>query len=81
MYDYKNKAGKVIVVYDADEQIAVHVVTSLVERGYDNLFMLSGGECFVYVSINAVKPFIQVLVIFSRVMNVVSTIIWVSLYG
>ncbi|XP_063720007.1 centrosomal protein of 41 kDa-like isoform X2 [Symsagittifera roscoffensis] len=48
MYDYKNKAGKVIVVYDADEQIAVHVVTSLVERGYDNLFMLSGGLKVTY---------------------------------
>ncbi|XP_075259670.1 centrosomal protein of 41 kDa-like isoform X2 [Convolutriloba macropyga] len=48
MYDYKNKAGKVIVAYDADEQIAVHVVTSLVERGYDNLFMLSGGLKVTY---------------------------------
>jgi centrosomal protein CEP41 len=48
MYDYKNKPGKVLVVYDADEQISIQVVTSLVERGYDNIFMLSGGLKVAY---------------------------------
>ena len=32
-----------IVVYDEDEKEAIVVATTLVQRGYDNLFMLSGG--------------------------------------
>jgi len=40
---FKNKPGKIIVVYDADEKIAPHVATVLVQRGIDNVIMLSGG--------------------------------------
>jgi centrosomal protein CEP41 len=40
---YKNQAGKIIVIYDDDERIAPKAATTLIQRGYDNLFMLSGG--------------------------------------
>ena len=40
----RNIPGKIIVVYDEDERIAPHAATTLVQRGYDNLFMLSGGK-------------------------------------
>jgi len=38
-----NKEGKIIVVYDEDETMAPRAATILVERGYDNVYMLSGG--------------------------------------
>ena len=49
-YDYelpcmlrlKNKLRAVIVVYDDDESIASKAATTLTQRGYDNVFMLSG---------------------------------------
>lgn len=40
---YKNQPGKIVVVYDDDEKIAPKAAQTLVERGYDNLFLLSGG--------------------------------------
>ncbi|XP_064605072.1 centrosomal protein of 41 kDa-like isoform X2 [Liolophura sinensis] len=40
---YKNQPGKIIVLYDEDERIAPKAASTLVERGYDNLFLLSGG--------------------------------------
>jgi len=45
-----NKEGKIIVVYDEDESMAPKAATVLVERGYDNVYMLSGG-------INVAKKF------------------------
>ncbi|KAM8860872.1 centrosomal protein of 41 kDa isoform 1-T1 [Synchiropus picturatus] len=43
MLDYKNAPGKVIILYDENERLAVDVATYLCEIGYKNLFMLSGG--------------------------------------
>lgn len=43
MLAFKNKADRVIVVYDYDELQAARFATTLVQRGYDNVFMLSGG--------------------------------------
>ena len=40
---YKNQPGKIIVVYDDDERVAPRAAQTLVERGYENMFMLSGG--------------------------------------
>jgi len=40
----KNQTGKIILIYDEDERIAPKAASTLVERGYDNLFMLSGGK-------------------------------------
>merc|ERR1712038_1752382 len=41
MLAYKNKSGKLIIVYDYDEAIATKFATTLIERGYENVFMLS----------------------------------------
>lgn len=43
MLAYKNQPGKIIVVYDDDERIVHNAASTLVQRGYDNLFVLSGG--------------------------------------
>lgn len=40
---FKNKPGKIIIVYDADEKICPNVATVLVQRELDNVIMLSGG--------------------------------------
>ncbi|KAG9342363.1 hypothetical protein JZ751_016865 [Albula glossodonta] len=41
--DYKNAPGKIIILYDEDERIASQAATTMCERGFENLFMLSGG--------------------------------------
>lgn len=41
--EYKNAPGKIILLYDEDERIASLAATTLCERGFENLFMLSGG--------------------------------------
>ncbi|KAJ8245428.1 hypothetical protein GJAV_G00270620 [Gymnothorax javanicus] len=41
--EYKNAAGKIIIVYDEDERMASQAATTMCERGFENLFMLSGG--------------------------------------
>lgn len=40
---YKNISHKLIIIYDEDESIAPRVASTLVQRGYDNIYMLSGG--------------------------------------
>ncbi|KAM9807662.1 centrosomal protein of 41 kDa-like [Neosynchiropus ocellatus] len=41
--DYKNVRGKIIIVYDEDETAANKVATYMSEKGFENLFLLSGG--------------------------------------
>ncbi|KAG7455771.1 hypothetical protein MATL_G00244630 [Megalops atlanticus] len=41
--EYKNVPGKIIIVYDEDERIASVAATTMCERGFENVFMLSGG--------------------------------------
>ncbi|XP_033746457.1 centrosomal protein of 41 kDa-like isoform X3 [Pecten maximus] len=48
MLAYRNQPGKIIVVYDEDETIAHEVATTLVQRFYENLFLLSGGMRVAY---------------------------------
>ena len=43
MRAFRNKPGSIILVYDEDERLASNAATILVQRGYDNIFMLSGG--------------------------------------
>uniref|UniRef100_T1IMS7 Rhodanese domain-containing protein n=1 Tax=Strigamia maritima TaxID=126957 RepID=T1IMS7_STRMM len=43
---FKNKEKKIIILYDEDETRAPKVATTLVQRGYDNVYMLSGGLKF-----------------------------------
>ncbi|GFT60507.1 centrosomal protein B [Nephila pilipes] len=40
---YRNKREEIIIVYDDDGITAIRVVNFLVERGYDNIYLLSGG--------------------------------------
>lgn len=40
---YRNKAGRIIVMYDEDERIATKAATTFAQRGFDNTFLLSGG--------------------------------------
>lgn len=47
----KNHKGKIIILYDDDERIAPQAATIMVERGYNNIFLLSGGESFVLCSL------------------------------
>ncbi|XP_077593805.1 centrosomal protein of 41 kDa isoform X3 [Stigmatopora nigra] len=41
--EYKNAEGKIIIVYDEDERIAIQAATNMCQRGFENLFLLSGG--------------------------------------
>lgn len=41
--EYRNVLGKIIILYDEDERIATKAATTMVERGFDNIFVLSGG--------------------------------------
>ncbi|XP_075781354.1 centrosomal protein of 41 kDa isoform X2 [Pelodiscus sinensis] len=41
--EYKNASGKIIILYDEDERLAGQAATTMCERGFENLFMLSGG--------------------------------------
>ena len=43
MREFRNGDGKMIVVYDYDESVASRSATTLAQRGYDNVLMLSGG--------------------------------------
>uniref|UniRef100_A0A4W6BWP8 Centrosomal protein 41 n=1 Tax=Lates calcarifer TaxID=8187 RepID=A0A4W6BWP8_LATCA len=56
--EYKNAAGKIIIVYDEDERIASQAATTMCERGFENLFMLSGGEALFCVTL---PPFVSLL--------------------
>ena len=46
---FKNREGKLIVVYDYDEQTAAKFATTMMERGYDNVFMLGGSLRVAYI--------------------------------
>ncbi|XP_039201679.1 centrosomal protein of 41 kDa isoform X2 [Crotalus tigris] len=41
--EYKNAHGKIIILYDDDERVASQAATTMCERGFENVFMLSGG--------------------------------------
>jgi len=43
MLKFKNTEGKLIIVVDSDESMASRFATTLIQRGYDNVFILSGG--------------------------------------
>ncbi|XP_052285777.1 centrosomal protein of 41 kDa A-like isoform X2 [Dreissena polymorpha] len=48
MLAFRNQPGKIIIVYDETEQLAPNCVSTLVQRGYDNIFLLSGGMKVAY---------------------------------
>lgn len=41
--EYKNKPGRIIILYDEDERTAHKAATTFVQRDVDNVFLLSGG--------------------------------------
>ena len=43
MFEYINKPDRIIILYDEDEGIAHKAATTIVQRGINNVFMLSGG--------------------------------------
>ena len=46
----KNCPGRIIILYDEDERIATVAATTMVERGFDNIFILSGGKLKVFMN-------------------------------
>jgi len=40
----KNKADTMIIVYDDDEKIAAGVATLFVQKGWENVYLMSGGS-------------------------------------
>ncbi|XP_045165304.2 centrosomal protein of 41 kDa-like isoform X2 [Mercenaria mercenaria] len=48
MLAFKNQKGKIIIAYDETEELAPSCVTTLAQRGYDNIFLLSGGMKVAY---------------------------------
>ncbi|KAG7259943.1 hypothetical protein CRUP_022812 [Coryphaenoides rupestris] len=51
-HEPKNADGKIIIVYDEDERIASQAAAVMCQRGFENLFMLSGGELVLHPSIH-----------------------------
>ena len=43
LYFYKNRNGYVIVIYDLNDRMARNVATMFTEKGYENIFLLTGG--------------------------------------
>nr|XP_002124082.1 centrosomal protein of 41 kDa isoform X1 [Ciona intestinalis] len=41
--EFKNCPGRIIIIYDEDERIGTVAASTMVERGFDNMFLLSGG--------------------------------------
>mmetsp|Transcript_3618 Transcript_3618/g.4174 ORF Transcript_3618/g.4174 Transcript_3618/m.4174 type:complete len:174 (+) Transcript_3618:2-523(+) len=43
LYRFKNVESKMIVVYDEDEKLAAEAATSLNQKGYENIRLMTGG--------------------------------------
>jgi centrosomal protein CEP41 len=43
LFQYRNREEKIIVVYHFDEKKGISYVTQFVEKGYENVYLLSGG--------------------------------------
>ena len=43
LYRYKNKTNKMIVIYMGDERKGTAAANLMAEKGYENVFLLSGG--------------------------------------
>ena len=43
LWKYKNRDGHVIIIYDNDERAAAPCATCFMEKGYDNIIMVTGG--------------------------------------
>lgn len=52
LFRFKNQVDKLIIIYMNDERQGVPQATLLTEKGYDNVFLLSGG-CEAFLQDNA----------------------------
>ena len=43
LFKVRNKEGKQIVVYSSDERAGVQCASAMVDRGYENTCLLTGG--------------------------------------
>ena len=43
IYHFRNKEGKIIIVYDNDERLGQPTATTLFQKDIDNVFLLTGG--------------------------------------
>merc|ERR1719181_2528082 len=43
LHRFRNRDGKLIILYDDDERLAAAAAQQLVHRGFENIFVLSGG--------------------------------------
>ena len=43
LFRFKNKEGKMIIVYVNDERNGIIVGQTMVDRGYENTYLLTGG--------------------------------------
>ncbi|KAG7383070.1 Centrosomal protein of 41 kDa [Phytophthora pseudosyringae] len=43
MHQFKNQDSKLIVIYDLDDKSAAQTAHTLVQRGFDNIYVLTGG--------------------------------------
>ncbi|KAJ0392480.1 hypothetical protein P43SY_004011 [Pythium insidiosum] len=43
MYTFKNQESKLIILYDQDEKTVAQTAHTLVQRGFDNIYVLTGG--------------------------------------
>ena len=43
LFRFKNKPDKLIIVYHTDERKGTQAANLMAEKGYDNVFLLSGG--------------------------------------
>lgn len=43
MYHYKNKQNKIIVIYHFDEKKGIEYANNFAEKGFENIYLLSGG--------------------------------------
>ena len=43
LFRFKNKEGKMIIIYVSDERNGIIVGETMVDRGYENTYLLTGG--------------------------------------
>jgi len=56
LYKFKNKDGKLIVVYHLDERSGIPYANSMAQKGYENVYLLNGGiEAFLEAFPEAVE--------------------------
>ena len=41
MLQFKNVDGKIIIIYDVDELIAIECASTMCQRGFENVFIVS----------------------------------------